>query len=159
MYKINIFPIVISRQTMHILTLKKLQPAAPQCDMLHCVDFDWFLRQENIYCHDLLCACISLNYSACQRGPFLAGQYISFSVIVSAIATVLVDKIVEGKRCFNLAFNRLILVATIRTTVTEPANSPVLHSSELRTCGVSSPELKSPKGFFFNSSWYSFWQN
>lgn len=121
----------------------------------------WLIFEAGKYLLPWPTLCMYFSYySACQRGPLLARQYISFSVIVSVIVTVLVDKIVVGKCCFNLAFNRLILVATIRTTVTEPANSPVLHSSQLRTCGVSSPELKSPKVFFFLILADTlFWQN
>lgn len=147
MCKRNIFPIVISRQTMHILTLKKSQPAAPVWCATLCGFWLIFEAGKYLLPGPTLCTYFSY-YSACQCGPFLAGQYISFSVIVSVMVTVLVDKIVVGKCCFNLTFNKLILVATVRTTVTEPTNSPVLHASQLRSCGVSSPELNSPKFFF-----------
>lgn len=49
-----------------------------------------------------------------------------------------------------MAFDRFVLVATIRTTVRESTNSPVLDASQWRNHGLSSPELKSTKcgGFF-----------
>lgn len=114
MCKINIFPIVISRQRMHILTLKKSQPAG-QCDVLHCGFWLIFETGKYLLPGPTLCMYFSY-YSVCQCGPFLARQYNLFSVIVLVTATVLVDKIVVAKCCFNLAFNRLILFATIRTS-------------------------------------------
>lgn len=96
MCKINIFPIVISRQAVHSLTLKESQSVAPVwCDTL--CGSDWFLRLGNTYCQDLV---LSFN-SVCQCGAFLVRQYISFWVVVSVTVKALIDKIVVGKCCLT----------------------------------------------------------
>lgn len=92
----------------------KVVAASSVSVLCYSMGFDFLLRQKYIYWYSY--------YSACHYGVLLAGQHILFSVIVTVIA-VLVDKIAMGNYCFDLASNRLILVATIKT-VTGPMERP-----------------------------------
>lgn len=49
------------------------------------------------------CLPVFIFDSVCHCGAFLVRQYVSFSFIVSVIVKALIDKIVVGTCCFNLA--------------------------------------------------------
>lgn len=114
MRKISIFPFAILTQRMHTLILKESQPAAPVWWATLC-GF-WLIFEEGKYLLSGPTVCTYLSYnSVCQCELFLDEQCNSFSVTALVIVIGLMNKIV-GKCCFNLAFNKLILVQLLSQT-------------------------------------------
>lgn len=78
--------------------------AASSTSMMWYTLWLWLIFEAGQYLFPGPTVCLSFD-GVCQSGAFLVTQYISFSVIESVIAKGLIDKIVVGKCCFNLAFS------------------------------------------------------